>query len=207
MRPPSPRAAAGSVAIGWGSSFPSCSTRMRPGRSVMKSRPSGPKASAQGTSSPLPTTVTRGCASRAGATSSPMSRSSARAKFTKASVAPRGVRDRSAGDPPPERQAPALLEQLADLTPREVAQPQMLERAAAPREGTAQQRREDEQQPADRGRLRAYGARGRLEEAQAERGILRDEAVLERDPPFGAARIVARQHFVIERGVAPACAS
>src|SRR2546430_10943207 len=117
-------------------------------------------------------------------------------------------------------------EERKNLAPAQVAEPQVLERAAAARELAPEQRAVHEKEPRDRGRHRARRPRGRLEERQPENRVLGDVAGLERDDlapeaarhqfrlrpgavePLGRPRlVVVRRELVVGRRVAPAPAS
>src|SRR5260370_18067506 len=130
---------------------------------------------------------------------------------------------RSPHHPVPGRRDPARLQEGADLAPAQVAEPQVLEGAAAAREVAAEEGAEQEQEPGGRGRRDARGARRRLEEREPQRRVLDDVAVLEGqglapepareelrlgaravEALGGAALVVVGRELVVGRRVAPA---
>src|SRR5260370_2465967 len=130
---------------------------------------------------------------------------------------------RSPHHPVPGRRDPARLQEGADLAPAQVAEPEVLEGAAAAREVAAEEGAEQEQEPGGRGRRDAGGGSRRLEEREPERRVLDDVAMVEgqgRAPEpareelrlgaravealGGAALVVVGRELVVGRRVAPA---
>src|SRR5439155_19665994 len=85
-----------------------------------------------------------------------------------------------ANDPAPHRRSPTFVQERADLAHREIAESQMLERAAAAQQLAGEQDAEDAQQTTARRRRGADRPRRRYQQRETEPRRLADVPVLER---------------------------